>query len=754
MSNAQECRPLYRFRARTLALLSLFSVSAVFLIAALFQMQILNHGDYLSRAKNQITVGATIKAPRGLILAAGGEVLADNKTVWRVWLSPTDVRAKTKETGTDYAQLIASSLSELLGLDRDTVFRKATHFTTLDQTVLKGCDEQTARAVLRLASEHGLSSMIHVEAGYARYYPFRNLASHALGFTGSDLQGLYGLEAYYDGTLRGTDGKYQKAIDSTGKELPDEYATYIKAEEGNTIHTTLDVTIQRELELQLEAALENAGAANRACGIVMNVHTGAILGMATYPAYDCNDPYTLDALSEAAVALSVSQGAVSSECKAEALYRMWNNKTVSETYEPGSTFKIVTAAIAFEEKAITESTRFSCPGYHTVGGWRISCHKKTGHGAGITFATGLQQSCNPVMMQTAERIGSAAFYRYVEALGYLKKTGVDLPSEARGIFHTANAFGTTELATASFGQRFKTTPLQQLCAIATVANGGTEITPHLVNKITDKDGNTVWQREIKTGNRILSPETCRTVATILEGGVSGNGGAKNAYARGFRIAAKTGTSEKFDVLDENGRSYLRIGSCVAFAPFDDPEIAAIIIVDEPTGASVYGSIVAAPYISALMERILPYLGHEPHYTEEELASFYECRAFCGLTVSDAVKQAKADGIAFEIVGNGDRILSQVPSAGTVIERSRGKMLLYTAPPPPDSSATVPNVLGLSLEEANALLTTGGFNIVFEGVGAFTPATEAKIVAQMPPPQTALGRGEVVKLTVRWFDSTE
>lgn len=717
-------------------------------------MQILHHEDYLSRAKNQITVGAAIKAPRGLILASGGEILADNKTVWRVWISPTDVRAKTRETGTDYAHLIASSLSELLKLDYETVFRKATHFTTLDQTVQKGCNEETARTVLQFASEHGLSSMVHVEAGYARYYPLRSLASHALGFTGSDLQGLYGLEAYYDKVLRGTDGKYQKAIDSTGKELPDEYSTYIKAEEGNTIHTTLDVTIQRELELQLEAALENAGAANRVCGIVMNVHTGAILAMATYPSYDCNDPYTLDALSEATVAHSVSQGASSSKCKAEALYRMWNNKTVSETYEPGSTFKILTAAMAFEEGVITETSRFSCPGYHTVGGWRISCHKRTGHGHGITFATGLQQSCNPVMMQTVERIGSATFYRYVEALGYLKKTGIDLPGEAGGIFHSASGLGTTELATASFGQRFKTTPLQQLCAIATVANGGTEITPHLVNKITDKDGNIVWQREEKTGARILSPETCRTVATILEGGVSGNGGAKNAYARGFRIAAKTGTSEKFDVLDENGRSYLRIGSCVAFAPFDAPEIAAIIIVDEPTGSSVYGSVVAAPYISALMERILPHLGHEPRYTEEELATFYECRDYCGLTVSEAVKQAKTDGITLEIVGDGTRILSQIPSAGTVIERSCGRILLYTAPTPPGGAEAVPNVLGLSLEEANALLTNGGFNIVFEGVGAFTPATEAKIVAQMPPPQTKLERGEVVKLTVRWFDSTE
>ena len=260
MSRSQERRPLYRFRARTLTLLSIFAVAAVLLLAALFKMQILNHEDTLARAQDQITVGAAIKAPRGLILASGGEVLADNKTVWRVWISPTDVRAKNKETGKDYAHLIASGLSEILGLDYETVFGKATHFTTLDQTVRKNCDEETARAVLRFASENGLSSMVHVEAGYARYYPYQTLASHTLGFTGSDLQGLYGLEAYYDEDLRGTDGKYQKAIDSTGKELPDEYATYIKAEEGNTIHTTLDVTIQKELELQLEAALENAGA--------------------------------------------------------------------------------------------------------------------------------------------------------------------------------------------------------------------------------------------------------------------------------------------------------------------------------------------------------------------------------------------------------------------------------------------------------------------------------------------------------------
>ena len=754
MSKFSECRPLYRFRKRILFLLLVFAVCVTLLLITLFRMQIFDHDRYLDRARNQITVGATIKAPRGAILAAGGEILAENKTVWRIWISPTDVRAKTKESGKDFATLIADGLSPLLSLEREAILQKAKRFTTLDQTILRGCDEKTARTVLRFISENGLSSMLHVEAGYARYYPFHTLAAHTLGFTGSDLQGLYGLEAYYEEQLSGTDGKYQKAIDSTGKELPDEYATYTKAEEGYTLHTTLDVSIQQELEHQLEAALENAGAANRACGIVMNVHTGAILAMATYPAFDCNEPYQLDALSEKTVSLAVSQGADAAKSRADALYKMWSNKPVSETYEPGSTFKIMTAAIALEEKVITKDTRFSCPGYHMVGGWRISCHKKTGHGMGITFATGLQQSCNPVMMQTAERIGSAAFYRYFTAFGYLEKTGIDLPGEAKGIFHTLEGLGSTELATASFGQRFKTTPLRQLCAIAVVANGGLTVTPHLVNKITDREGNTVFERQNTSGTRILSSEVCAVVASILEGGVSGNGGAKSAYVKGYRIAAKTGTSEKFDVLDENGRSYLRIGSCVAFAPYDAPEVAAIILVDEPTGPSVYGSVVAAPYISALMERILPHLGYEPQYTAEELSAFYECPDLRGLTVEEAIRKAKEDGIKWEISGNGTHILTQIPIPGTVIEKKQGLLLLYTEPPSSDTSVSVPSILGCSLEEAVRLLAENGLNVAFEGISRFNSSIDAKIVAQVPSPGATVQRGETVKLSVRWFDSAE
>ena len=616
-------------------LLSFFGALTLFLLITLLKLQVFGYESYQSKVIEQITVGSSLSAERGIIYDRNGVVLAENKTVYRIYISPVDIQKKKKRRNVAYDDIVAKGLSVLLDVEYASVYDKAQKRAYLDQTIKRNVEEETAKAVLSFAKENGLSDMIHVEASTTRYYPLSTLASHVIGFTGSDNQGLFGLEAYYNDILSGKDGKYMTAVDSQGIRLPISFSDFISPENGYSITTTLDVYIQRALEHELEEALIASDVKNRTTGIVLDVKTGGILAMATAPAFDLNDPYTLDEAS--LVKLNSSGYEEGSENyraqKNELLYSMWRNKAISELYEPGSTFKIITCSVALETGAVTPSTSFFCPGYYVVGGRRIRCHKHGGHGS-LTFAEGLMQSCNPVMMQGAERMGKDAFYTYFLAFGYGERTKIDLPSEACGLFHSYASLGTTELATASFGQRFKATALTQLSAVATVANGGVTVAPHLLDSVKNESGKTLFTYTASEGKRVISEETARLVASILEEGVSGNGGSKNAYAEGYRIAAKTGTSEKFDVLDAAGNSYLRVGSCVAFAPYDDPEIAVIFIVDEPNSYNKYGSVTAAPYVSSLMETILPYLGYEKAENAEEVT----LPDLVGLSLSKATRK--------------------------------------------------------------------------------------------------------------------
>ena len=732
-------------------LLCFFALCAVYFAATLFRMQVFDYDTYQQKVIRQITVGSSLPAARGDITDRNGTVLAENKTVWRIYISPVDISKAMKKSERRYDEEIAAGLSSLLGTDYESLLTKARQSKILDQTVYRNANEEETSAVLRFARENGFSSMIHAEAGSRRFYPLSTLAAHTIGFTGSDNQGLFGLEAYYNSILTGKDGKYMTAVDSRGIMLPSEYADFVAAKEGLNVRTTLDVFIQKQLEYQLEQTRIASGAQSRTTGIIMNVKTGAILAMATSPSFDLNNPYTLDEAS--ALLLAESGFSAGSEeyrqKKNGLLYEMWRNKAVTEIYEPGSTFKIVTAAIGLETGAITAATRFSCPGYYMVGGRRISCHKRTGHGA-VSFAEGLQQSCNPTMMQTAERIGKDNFYSYFEAFGYKEKTGIDLPGEGSGIFHEKSALGSTELATASFGQRFKVSVLQQLCAVAAVANGGTLVTPHLLDAITDSDGNPLFTYQTQEKRRVISEKTAKEVSAILEAGVSGNGGARNAYVNGYHIAAKTGTSEKFDVLDANGNSFLRIGSCVAYAPYDNAEIAAILIVDEPTCQSKYGSMVAAPYISALFAAVLPYLGYEPTLSEAEKE--IKTANVTGLSVARAKAEILSSGLSVTVVGTGDTVLSQVPGAGVPLLRESGRVILFTTEE--QEECTVPALAGKSGAEANRLLAEAGLNIRFVGIKNHALSAGATVSEQSLPPGTRVKRGTVITVRLLFPGSTE
>ena len=660
-------------KRRATVVLTAFTLFAAYLVYSIFNLDFFMHEYYKQKTYDQITTSSPLLAKRGNIYDANMNLLATSSTVYRIFVSTKDIKSAKKEDGVDYARIIADGIAPIISKDPDTLYNKITKATVLDVTLKKSASEEEYKALLEFIKGSSLERLVFTEAQTSRYYPSGTLAAHVLGFVGSDGQGLYGLEYQYDDILRGKDGYYLYAKDAGGNALDTEYSEYTPAEDGSSIVTTIDSYVQSELEAILETVRVNHGVGNRVTGVVMDTTTGAILGMATSSPFDPNSPFELDAVSEEKLLASgyAEDSEEYKQYKVELLQTMWSNKAVSETYEPGSTFKIVTVSAALDSGVATPHDTFSCPGYREVGGFRIRCHKTTGHGSGFTLAYGLQMSCNPCMISLAERVGSNAFYRYVEKFGYLEKTGIDLPSEARTIFHKEENIGATELATASFGQRFKVSVINQLTAISSVANGGKLLTPYVVERIIDADGNTVMQHETEIRRQVISEEVAKTVSDILIEGVNEDGGAKNAAVLGYDIAAKTGTSQKFDVLDENGNSYLRIGSTVAYSVDGEKGISAIIVVDEPSSTVKYGSVVAAPYISALFEKILPYYEYKSSLPSVEIT----VNDYVGKTLEEATAELKKAGIEYEVVGSGDTVLRQSPSGGDRITLPLSKIIL-------------------------------------------------------------------------------
>ena len=732
---------------RSSIILLCFALIACFLLFNIFRLDYLLYDYYREKAFDQITTTSTLKAERGNIYDANMNLLATTKTTWRIFVSTREIKTKSKKDNTDYAKIISEGLAEVLSLNKDTLYKKITNTNQLDVTIKKSADESEYISTVSFSKEKGLEDLILTEAQTSRYYPEETLAAHVLGFTGSDNQGLYGLEYSYNSVLAGKDGYYTYAKDAAGNSMPGDFSGVSSAIDGSSIITTIDSFVQEQLEGQLELIRVNHSVENRVTGIVMDTASGAILAMATSSPFNPNEPFILDAQSQQKLENSnLIEG--SNEYKAyknELLQTMWANKAVSETYEPGSTFKIITVSAALDLGVAKVSDTFSCNGYHTVGGWRIKCHKTTGHGQNFSLAYGLQMSCNPTMMTVAERIGADNFYSYVEKFGYFEKTGIDLPSEARTIFHKPENIGSTELATASFGQRFKVSIISQLTAIAAVANGGYLVEPYLVSKIVDSSGNIVSSHKTVTKRQVISEDVARTVSDILEKGVSGDGGAKNAYVDGYLVAAKTGTSQKFDVLDENGNSYLRIGSTVAYAPSDQGGVAVIIVVDEPQSQVKYGSVVAAPYVSNLLTSILPYL----EYNSSAESSEYTVGNYLGASVKTVTDNLKNQNINYIVIGNGNTIIDQIPAADVSILKSASTIYLYTEKRE-EEYTIVPSVVGLNIKEANILLTNLGLNVRING-GLSEKCTTLTVTSQSLPLDARVKKGSVITLTVLGTD---
>ena len=734
--------------------LIMFAVFA-FLLIRIFIIQTVNFEKYQNKVIDQMTTESAVAASRGKIYDRNGSPLATNVTTYRVFISPSAIQSYQNElpedTDIDYATLISTGLSEILGVKYDEVYKQATKYTKyLDRTIKRVVYEEKADEVREFIGQHDLEKMIYLEAQSTRYYPNDSLGCHMIGFTSSDGVGLYGLELEYDKYLKGTDGYYIMARDSYGNLMPFDYASYIDAVDGYDLTTTIDTTVQNFLEEQIEMTVTDHDAQNRACGIVMDVNTGAILAMATSSPFDLNDPWGLDPASKNELKYSgYAEGSDEyNELSRDLLTKMWSNKAVTESYIPGSTFKIITTSMALEEKVLSVTDGLTCSGSKVVSGIRVHCYKTEGHGP-LTFTEGLQHSCNVWFMTAGEKIGKEKFAEYFSAYGYTEKTGIDLPGEGNSIYRSE--MDDLDLAIYSFGQNFNVTPMQQICAVSAVANGGDLVTPYIVERITDKSGNVIFSHETEVRRQVVSEEICNTISSMLEEGVSGDGGAKNAYVAGYRVAAKTGTSEKKDA----GKEGMYICSTVAYAPADDPQIAIIIIVDEPTEGVLYGSSVAAPYVSGALKNIMPYLGIEAKYTEKELEKMaVKVGRYTGMSLENAKEAILDRGLKYTVVGSGEVVKKQLPEYGSYIEKVSGNIVLYMGNAELTNDVTVPNMTGMTAAAANGTLVNLGLNIKIEGTNNYLSGTGARVYSQSVPAGTKVAKGTVVTVTFRYTDEDD
>ena len=731
------------------AVLAACAASVVFalLLGRVLVLQTCGYEKYRDKVVEQLTTKSPSVADRGDIYDSSGRLLATTKTTYRVFISPSAISAAQKaldgKKTASISELIAKKLSEILDVAYEKILQKTQKSRRLDETVARNIDEATASKIRQVILDEGLEHLLFLEASSSRYYPYGSLASHVLGFTSTDGVGLYGLEYSYNEEISGSNGYYITARDSRGNQLPTKYNTYIDAQDGYNLTTTLDAYVQAALEEQVENAVIDSGALNRACGIIMDVQSGAILAMSVYPEFDLNSPWELtEYYKEKLLSSGLVEGSAEySKLSSEYLLEAWSNKALTETYIPGSTFKIITSSMALEESLPILNSNIFCGGVKTVLGKGIHCHKRTGHGS-LTFAEGVQHSCNVWFMSIGEKLGCNKFIDYFKKFGYREKSGIDLPGEGMGVI--SSKMSELDLAIYAFGQNFTVTAIQHITAISAVANGGELVTPYLVSRISDNEGNTLFEAERQVKRRVMSEESAQTIADILAEGVAGVGGAKNAYVAGYRVAAKTGTSEKKGETTTGEEMY--ICSCVAFAPADDPKIAIIIMVDEPTKGILYGSLVAAPYIARTLETVLPYLGVEPVYTEEE-KSFMdkEIPDYTSLPVTVARAYAESRGLSVEVVGDGAYVGSQTPKSGSVYSLN-GNIVFYT-----DGnearSLTVPNVVGMSLSEANEVISESGFNALFKG--ATQSYAGAVVESQNPSAGESAPIGSVVTAEMRF-----
>ncbi|MBQ1334509.1 MAG: PASTA domain-containing protein [Clostridia bacterium] len=698
------------------------------------------HETLQSDAVEQQTRNTVISPQRGTIYDTNMKPLAESATVETCYLSPLTIPEEQKRQ-------VAQGLSQILGVDYNKTYEQ-TLKTNQYEVVKKKLEKEDADAVRAFISENEIEG-VHLAEDTKRYYPYGDFLGQVLGFTGTDNQGLYGLELQYNDVLTGTKGRVVTAKDAAGNALPFQYEDYETAQSGTSIVLTIDEVIQHVAEKYLSAAVAENAVADRGVAIVIDVETGGVLACAVEPAFDPNNPYVLDPTTQLRIDSIVDENA-REEARNEALQYMWSNKAVTDTYYPGSVFKIFTAAMGLEEGVVKTTDTFYCSGVMQVEEWAIHCHVRRGHGQ-ETFVKGVLNSCNPVFMTVAQRLGADTFYKYMDAFGFLEKTGIDLPGEAVGIFHTKQNFNIVELSTAGFGQNFSVTPMQMAAGIADVANGGKLMQPYVVRQYVDNEQNVIKTIAPVEKRQIISKSTSDTLSEILELVVT-QGTGSNAYAKGYRVAGKTGTTEKIDKQNKTGLDNLRIASFGAYAPANDPKIAVLVLLDEPGGPKVYGGQIAAPVVSKIIEESLPYLGVEPQYTESELRTL-------DITVpnlidgfasaADAKAYLSENGIKCRVIGNGDTVTNQMPRPNTRMPQD-GTIVIYTNGEAAMNEVEVPNVLGYSPQNVNAMITNRTLN--FSATGVYNKAGVVA-VSQSPVAGTVVPLGTTVSVEFREPNST-
>lgn len=737
-----EKGPAQRLRQRTAILILLILVlgfgAAVLRLTYLTTIQ---SSELQESAVDLQLADTTVSAKRGTIYDANGNVLAESASVWQVVMSPVNFKNDKQR------QAAAKGLSEIFDLEYKDVLddtKQQSHYVVVKRRIESDEREKVLELIDTLKKDYSCSGVIQLLDDYKRYYPKNSLASSVIGFTGSDDQGLEGIEYEYDSYLSGTPGRIITAQNARGTDMPFRYEQNVESEDGNNVYLTIDETIQSICEKYMQKGVEDNNVLNKGVCIAMDVNTGAILAMVTTDGYDLNNPYELSAKDKKKIKSTPKKK--QAEAESAALSNMWRNKAVADTYMPGSVFKMCVASAALEENLVNEKTSFTCTGSISVEGETIHCSNISGHGT-QNFVEAISNSCNPAFIQIGQMLGAGKFRQYYQGFGFSDKTGIDLPGEAEDSFWKEGKMGGVDLAVASFGQNFTITPIQMITACAAVSNGGYVVQPHVVSKITDSKGNVIKTVDKKVKRQVISDDTSKKMNEYLEYNTERQGAAAG-YISGYKVAGKTGTTEKRGVTKvESSFSEDYISSFCGYAPADDPQIAMLVFFDTPDGDAYYGSQVSSPVFINIMSEVLPYLDVKTSYTDEELG-YVDASAgdYTGVSVDEAKTAVEADGFTATVKGNGSTVISQIPTVSSGLQKG-GSIVLYTDSDSQSETVSVPSLIGLSPDEVNNVASAYGLNVSFSGATTSSGTSSSQNIEA----GTSVSPGTVI--TVSFADSS-
>ena len=728
-------------QTRTFVLMLIMGIGMFFLLFfKLYNLQITRHEELQAKAVSQQTRSSVVTASRGAIYDASGNILAISSTAETIFLSPKEINDALNDEENPVAwtkEVLAAALAKILDVSEEGILKKMARTDSMYEVLKFRVEEDIADQVRQYINDNKVRG-VYLTTDAKRYYPYGDLAAQVIGFVGVDYTGLFGLEAEYDKELQGQSGLVVTAKANQQNDLLYEYSQYFDPENGDELQVTLEATVQYYLEKGMKDMCDAYSPANGATGIVLDVRNGGILAMASFPNYDLNDYATV---TDKTLLEQMERGELDEE---GAQQKQWRNKALNDTYEPGSTFKILTLSAALEEGLIDKTTSVNCSGSVNISGHTIHCSNKAGHGLQNLEQT-VGNSCNPAFISYGLKLGTEKFYQYMRSFGIMSPTGVDLGGEATGVFAADANFTQLDLACYAFGQNFTVTPLALIAAQAACVNGGYLYTPHFAQQITDSDGNVIWQHDDTPVRQVISEQTSATVRECLEYVVA-SGTGKNGQVAGYRIGGKTGTADK-------GQSGDVVVSFLCFAPADDPQIMMLITMDTPsrsTGTYVSGGNMVAPYSSAIMSEILPYLGIEPSYSAEELMGVdTTVPNVIGMSVEEAKERLKERGFACKVEGDGETITDQTPVGGAIIP-GKSTVVLYAGAEKPDKMCTVPSLVGRTAAEANTAATNAGLLIRFTGTTS-SESNTVLVFSQELEAGTEVPAGTVI--TVRLGDTT-